>query len=396
MNIVFINSHPIQYFAPLYQKMAKDPDIRLKVIYLSDETIKGYKDDQFGVTVKWDIPLLQGYNSLFLKNHSWKPSLKNGFFGLINFGLIRELKKTGKDAIVIVHGWGYFSLVVAVCIAKIFGFQVGLRGESPLKHENLNFSLKGIFRFLFFKIVLLPFVDKFFFIGNQNRMFYKKWGVRDSDLFFTPYSVDNARFRDDFLLHKDKKKAHREMYNIHENAIIILFSGKYINKKRPLDILQAINLLKSRNLFLIMMGEGELRSQMEQYIHENQLSRSVLLTGFINQTEVSKFYALADIFVMCSERGETWGLSVNEAMNFNLPLIISDQTGCSDDLVHPGKNGYVFSTGNVPELVHCMEDFLLKTAKEQEQMGKLSYEIVNEYSFRNIIVSLKSAVLAHV
>ncbi len=375
--------------------MSKDPGISLKVIYLSDETITGYRDDQFGVTVKWDIPLLLGYDFLFLKNHSWKPSLKNGFFGLINFGLLRELKKAEKDAIVIVHGWGYFSLVFAVCTAKIFGFRVGLRGESPLKHEDLNFSVKGIFRFLFFKIVLLPFVDKFFFIGNQNRMFYKKWGVRDSDLFFTPYSVDNARFRNEFLRYKDKKKALREMYNIHENAFIILFSGKYISKKRPLDILQAINRLKGRNLFLIMMGEGELRSEMEKYIHENHINCYVLLTGFINQTEVSKFYALADVFVMCSERGETWGLSVNEAMNFNLPLIISDQTGCSDDLVDHGKNGYVFSTGNVSELVHCMEDFLSKTATEQERMGQSSFEIVNEYSFRNIIVSLKSAVLSH-
>src|SRR5258708_2838570 len=81
MNLVFINSHPIQYFAPLYQALARDKEINLKVIYLSDETVEGYKDAQFGVNVKWDVPLLKDYQFIFLKNQSWNPSLKHGFCG---------------------------------------------------------------------------------------------------------------------------------------------------------------------------------------------------------------------------------------------------------------------------------------------------------------------------
>ena len=77
MNIIFINSHPIQYFAPLYQHLAKDPSFKVQVIYLTDETVNGYLDEQFGVDVTWDIPLLKGYEFVFLKNYSWKPSMKN-------------------------------------------------------------------------------------------------------------------------------------------------------------------------------------------------------------------------------------------------------------------------------------------------------------------------------
>lgn len=76
---VFIVSHPIQYFSPLFQLMAKDDEVDLLVLYCSDENVKGHIDKGFGVEVKWDIPLLEGYNYKFLKNNSWKPFIFNGF-----------------------------------------------------------------------------------------------------------------------------------------------------------------------------------------------------------------------------------------------------------------------------------------------------------------------------
>ena len=61
-SVVFVNSHPVQYFVPLYQQIALNKNIALEVVYCSEETIKGAVDKGFATTVKWDIPLLQGYN----------------------------------------------------------------------------------------------------------------------------------------------------------------------------------------------------------------------------------------------------------------------------------------------------------------------------------------------
>jgi glycosyltransferase involved in cell wall biosynthesis len=109
-----------------------------------------------------------------------------------------------------------------------------------------------------------------------------------------------------------------------------------------------------------MVGEGELRKEMEQFIADNQLVQ-VILTGFVNQSQVSEYYAISDVFVMCSTIGKP-GAVVNEAMNFGLPVVISDITGCSDDMVINGDNGYIFKTGDSDQLALKLEAVLLNNS----------------------------------
>jgi glycosyltransferase involved in cell wall biosynthesis len=157
----------------------------------------------------------------------------------------------------------------------------------------------------------------------------------------------------------------------------VLFVAKYIPKKRPLDLLQAIALMQDPNLYTIMVGEGPMRTALEDFIREKGL-RGVILTGFVNQTELAAYYAAADIFVLCSGVGETWGLSVNEAMNFDLPVVISSTAGCSADLVRMGENGYVFREGDVLDLSECIRRSLTCD-------GTKSRKLVDQYSFNHIM-----------
>jgi glycosyltransferase involved in cell wall biosynthesis len=389
-NIVFINTHPIQYFAPLYQEMAQDPDIRLSVIYLSDETRDGYRDSEFGVDVRWDVPLLSGYDSVFIPNNSWKSGLKNGFFGLVNFGVIRELGRYGKDTVAVIHGWSHFSLMLSIWAAWFFRLRVCLRGETPLKHELFKTSFRSWPRKFFLRTMVFPFVDSFLYIGTQNKKFYQSHGIPDRKLRFTPYSVDNARFRRTFLELQPKRDSLRTTLGIPTDSLVVLYSGKYIAKKRPMDLLIALASLRDVPVFLVMVGEGELRPVMEEFINENKLHRNTLLTGFINQSSIGEYYTVADLFVMCSEQGETWGLSVNEAMNFNLPLLVSDLTGCAEDLVKPGLNGYTFTTGITEEIAEEIRRIAGMLPHERAKLGQCSAEIVKDYSFQCIIAELKT------
>ena len=61
-----LNSHPIQYFAPLYAYLNAAPDLEVTALYLSDFSIRGGRDVGFGQDVKWDLDLLAGYRSVFL------------------------------------------------------------------------------------------------------------------------------------------------------------------------------------------------------------------------------------------------------------------------------------------------------------------------------------------
>ncbi len=170
--IIFVNTHPIQYFAPLYTFCNKN-GLNVEVWYCSDESIRGEKDVQFGKAIKWDIPLLEGYPYRFFKNHSWKPSINKGFFGIINFGIIKALFKEPKS-IVIIHGWGHLSQLIAIFFGKIRGHKICLRGETPLKQEKTA-GLKNQIRKVVLK-TMFTCVDKFIYIGKENFSFYQHYG----------------------------------------------------------------------------------------------------------------------------------------------------------------------------------------------------------------------------
>lgn len=138
----------------------------------------------------------------------------------------------------------------------------------------------------------------------------------------------------------------------------------------------------------MFMGDGELRSEMEAYIRDHQLS-NVLLTGFVNQAQIPMYYAAADVFAMCSDTGETWGLSTNEAMNLALPLLLSDQVGCATDLLEDGANGLSYPMGDVAALAQNLQKLLTDNAF-RKKAGRRSLEIVRQYSYDEVIRNLLS------
>lgn len=380
---VFVNSHPIQYFAPLYKFLSEEMDI--EVWYCSQHGLNEELDKEFGEKIKWDIPILEGYKHFFLKNFSWAPSIYH-FFGLINFGVINKMAKIPKS-IIIVHGWNYLTNWLVIWMGKLLGHSIYLRAETPLSHEILKKGMKNLLRKKVLNLFLFQYVDYFLFIGHQNKQFYKFHSIPDEKLVFTPYAVDNNRFQKEFFENGANKEKLRSDLGLPMEKRIFLFSGKLIPKKRPLDLLEAFSKIDSSNGLLIFMGDGVLREDMEAFIQEKDLE-NVHITGFVNQSEVAKYYAAADIFVMCSTVGETWGLSTNEAMNFRLPIILSDLTGSADDLVKNGKNGFTFQTGNVKELSKALDFFLTVSDREIKECGDYSFKKVNEYSYQQIMDNL--------
>lgn len=388
-NLIFLNSHPIQYFAPLYKELSQNNKLKLEVWYCSNHGMKGEIDKQFNTNVKWDISLLEGYKYDFLSNQSLNPSIYS-FWGLMNFSLIFKIIKIPKS-IIVVHGWNFFSCWLAIFFGKLLGHQIAMRAETPLKQELLKPLWKLKLRKIILGNLLFRILDYGLYLGVENKLFYKHYGLPNNKLKFMPYAVDNQRFKKSARELAAKKELLLEKYELPENKLIFLFSGKFIPKKRPLDLLNAFAGSCNNNAFLVLMGEGVLRKEMEILIKKHKLN-NVLLTGFINQSEVVNYYALADVFVMCSTIGETWGLSTNEAMNFGLPLILSDMTGCSNDLVKEEENGFVFPVGDITYLTDLLSKFINMSHEVRVSKGKKSLQLVEQYSYSRAYECIKTIV----
>ncbi|RMG37969.1 MAG: glycosyltransferase [Methanobacteriota archaeon] len=380
--IVFLNSHPIQYFAPLYQYLSEH-GLPIEVWYCSDESIRGAKDPGFQTQVKWDIPLLSGYSFRFLKNHSPLPGVSRGFWGLINLEVL-HLLKTQPPSLIIVHGWNYFTNLLTLNLSKRYSHFVGLRGESPYNQEQNKSFFKKHVKQMVLKYWLFQKIDFFFFIGQQNKEFYKSLKVPERKLKFTPYCVDNHRFQKETEKLIPRKFRLRKELGIPERAYVILYVGKLINKKRPMDLIRAFELSNITNKYLLMVGDGPLREKIERRLMEKKLV-NVSITGFINQSELPKYYSVADVLVLCSGIGETWGLVVNEAMNFGLPIIISDMPGSAYDLVEHGKNGYRFQTGDIDQLAHYLEQ---SRSLDRTVVRKINHALLKVFDYHTTFNTL--------
>lgn len=385
-------SHPIHYIIGLAKELQKN-GIDVTMYFYSDFGIRAGVDKTFGKRVKWyDESILDGLRHRFLLNASPIRTI-GGFFSAINFGVIPIIVKN-RHSPVLVYGWHFLSNWIVLVTCFVARVPVVMRGESPFNQELSKAKWK-----LWLKSIVLNHLFKrisaFLYIGEENRKFYKYYGVPDERLFFVPYAVDNEKFMKVATELKPKRKElRRKLLDIESGVTVILLLGKLIEKKRPMDLLRAYELFTVRHsprTHLIFVGDGPLRPELEDYVKDHNI-KDVHFAGFKNQTEIPEYYAIADIFVLPSGIGETWGLVVNEAMCFGLPILVSEMVGCGPDLVKDGENGFIFSVGDFSELADKLWG-VLESGKKMEKFGKSSLSIIKDYSYSEDVKGIKEALL---
>lgn len=388
--IVFLNTHPIQYFAPMYQEMSAAGVFDFEVWYCTRHGLNAEVDKQFGKAVQWDIPILEGYPHRFLENHARNPSIYTRW-GILNLHIFREIFRLPKKSAVVVFGWNNFTYLAAVLACKLSGHAAFIRSENPFLKEKQRRGFISRLQRRLLQHVLFPMVERFLYIGDQNKKFYQRYGVADSKFIFSPYSVDNNRFSRQAEELSGQRQRIRAELGLPPDKKIILFTGKFIPVKRPLDLVEAFHRAGLTDALLVMVGDGELKNEINAKIAGYHLNENVLLPGFVNQSEISRYYAVADVLVLCSE-SETWGLSVNEAMNFGLPVIVSDMVGCGENLVRDGENGFIFPTGDTGQLAEKLR-WILQNDDWRERASYISKKIVETYSYKTTIRNI--AALCH-
>jgi hypothetical protein len=124
-------SHPIQYHVELMRQLASHPSIELIVYYMNDLGLREAHIPGYGVAMKWDIPLLNGYPYRFLRNWSFSPD-KGVSWSSINPGIMMELMRERYDALML---YGYIRLtdIMGLIGARLTRTPVLFRGEVLLK-----------------------------------------------------------------------------------------------------------------------------------------------------------------------------------------------------------------------------------------------------------------------
>jgi glycosyltransferase involved in cell wall biosynthesis len=299
-------------------------------------------------------------------------------------GIYCKLKALSPDA-VLVNGWGVKTCIQALIACRRLGIPCIVRGEANLlrlrawwKHKIHDF--------------LLPWYSAFLAIGSANRDFYRLHRIPARKIFCAPYAVDNRFFLEQAGLRRPQRESLRAEFGIPPGATTFLFVGKLEGKKHPLDLLRALNQQTSAErsrAHVLIAGDGDLMSGCKEFASANSLP--VMFAGFVNQTRLPDLYAAADVLVLPSDAGETWGLVVNEAMASGLPAIVSRAAGCSRDLILEGETGFTFDVGDIQTLTSLLRRYLAVPDLAMVQ-GRRAAQHIQNFGLSQIAEGLAAAV----
>ncbi len=386
LRVAFINTHPIQYFAPLYADLNCTADLSVTALYLSDYSVRGANDRAFGQIVKWDVDLLAGYEARFIRGAERRGE-PAGFFSVVATSqLWHEVRRGAFDALV-VHGHTPAAMLTAAAAAKLTHIPTFIRCDT---HLGLRRSaVKSWLRRPLIGTYYRQF-DGALAVGSANRDFYRAMGVPESRIFDMPYAVDNQRFTSAARLTDGERKELRAGFGVSDDRPVALFAAKFQRGKRPDDLLRAATRLHHDGIVfhVAMVGSGEMETELRSLVQQLRLP-NICFAGFVNQAALPRSYAACDLFVLPAQN-EAWGLAVNEAMCAGLPIVASSEIGCVPDLVHNGRNGRTFVAGNVSGLTDALRP-LLTDPELRRRMGESSRNIIARWSYAECRAGLRAA-----
>ena len=378
MKLAIVTTHPIQYNAPWFRLLAKEPGVEIKVFYTWEQSKNNDKyDPGFGRMVEWDIPLLEGYEYTFVKNTSISPG-SHHYKGIVNPTLNYEIQEWDAEA-VLIFGWPFKSHLA--CMKYFKGkIPVLFRGDSTLLDEQPGF--RQIIRRLFLRYIY-SFIDYALYVGTNNKRYYLAHGINESQLVFVPHAIDNNRFIQKQQEYKNEAESWKAELGISADDFVVLFAGKFNHKKNPHFMLQLANRLPADSIKFLMVGNGELEQDLKNLSADNR----IIFVDFQNQSKMPVIYHMCNVFILPSDGpGETWGLAINEALACNKYVIATGKCGGAVDLIQDNINGRLIEPGDVSSAAQYIQE--LMTSDNIDNNSTVNNKLLGKYSFANIVEQL--------
>ncbi len=366
-------SHPTQHHSAMFQYLAKAKDINLHVYYYDPGSLGGMFDPGYRTDASWDVDLTGGTDARVLTNLLRGREVDP--FRQINPGVVTAMLSGGFDA-VMVSGYASPSNWLVLTIAQVTRSAVLYQSDTNVLDmrrkptSRIKDSLRKIF---------LRGVTHFLVAGDQNREAYRQLGIEDGKMVWCPIPVDVARYdearRNPNLA--DKLETLREKYGIPQTARVVAFCGKLIERKRPHDLIEALRMVARKDTYGLLIGSGEMEQALRKTLTPND---RIVITGFVNQSEIPYHMLLADIGVVSSE-WDPHPLVTTEFAMCGLPVIVSHYCGVwgEHDILRPGENGFLYDCGDVPALANHISR-LIEDDELRLQMGQRSLLIAEHQS----------------
>ena len=341
--VLAVASHPVQYAAPIFRLMAQHPQLDFHVAYCSLRGAEEARDPEFGTSVKWDVPLLDGYAWTHVPNRG---SGSETFFGVYNPGLWKFIRVGHFDALLCYTGYLRATFWIAYLAAKSAGAAFLFGTDATTLVSRQDRAWKRLAKRMAWPL-LFRLADQVIVPSSGTRNLILSLGLPRERVTLTPYVVDNDWWT--AQSGRVDREAVRASWRAKPGDTVILFCAKLQPWKRPADLLRAFAKAKLSNALLVFAGEGPLRQQLDAEALALGVDSRVRFLGFVNQSQLPAVYTSADVMVLPSEY-EPFAVVVNEAMLCGCPVIASDLVGAAQDLIAPVCRKFILPCGDVAAL----------------------------------------------
>lgn len=380
MNITWVTRSFLDYRIPVYRALDELCGHNLTVIYNGDvvpqrcqEKLKAILGMR-AIAMKGEVRI-GSKHQLGVANKGIRIPLQKG--------LLAEIKKTKPDVLV---SDGFFQWTYAPLLLRMAHWN-GVKHimcYEKTKHTERN---AGKWR-LFYRRFVSRWIDAIDCNGVLTKSFitdiinYKKhlaFGHMAADTGGMAENVRNATEADLEVI--------RNRHNI--KGLTFIYVGRLIPLKGIMQMLEAWKQAAIKDSTLMLVGDGEQRGEIENFIRDNNLD-NVKLIGAINYDDLGPYYKAADCFIIPTLE-DNWSLVVPEAMASGLPIACSIYNGCHPELVHP-ENGWTFDPLDTNDMVRVLNE--ISTCRDSlKNMGMESMRIVADHTPKHAAQGIYNACL---
>lgn len=329
-SVLFITNIPAPYRIDFYNELGKEMD--LTVLFEA----KGASDQ--GIRFNYNMETISNFKAVFL-------SEGNICENKINWEIVRFLRKNKFDEIV-VTSYSYYTEMIGLMYLKLHRIPYYMETDGGMIRKE-----SGIKRW--YKRFLISGAKGYFSPSKSSDDYLAFYGAKRDKIYRYPFT---SLKKDDILpqlLTSDEKRNYKNQLGIHEK-FMILGVGQFIHRK-GWDVLLKATAKLDREIGVYIVG-GE---PTEEYlkIQKDYGLTNVHFDRFKTKEELKKYYKAADLFVLPT-REDIWGLVVNEAMAYGLPVITTDRCVAGVELVENGVTGQIIPVEDVDRLRTAIIDYI--------------------------------------
>ena len=351
--VFLLHSGASPYRLPLFESLSKE--VNLEVFYCNYRAVRR----------RWSIPLSEcSFKYRVLKCFNLGPFMINPTLPVDMLLNRHDVYILGEDQRI------FFSELIGFLMAKLFGKPIIIWSGFTEKNyferfKNIvdKYFLRPVYKFIY------RYSDVFIAYGGVTKQYLINRGVLPQKILTGTQSLCSKQ------LMKYREDIDRSKLSFKDRKVILCVS--YFDSRKGINyLIEAYKMLNRNDAILIIAGSGKEEENLKSLANGRD---DIYFPGYVEAEAKAYYYSLADIFVFPT-LSDAWGLVVNEAMMFGLPIITTNEAGCAQELIK--GNGFVVKAGSIFSLKKALKT-LLENEPLRREMGNKSKEIIGGCTIEN-------------